>query len=735
MKPDGRILGPVIAASILALLICCTSCHEGGTKSDGIDGEQEPRPPVEARAEAFGLFYREQTERILLAFNRFAVADDAVPATVFGKHAIAREGNIFEVVPGPNDNNAIGYSVFTTYQAYKVFRSRDLALSLIRLFEGLVFFEAVSGHPGITSREVLPGWTRVMDGVNGTIERTAGGVPVTPPVAYPEDLEAEILETFYDGVVFTYRENPLEYYYNFKAVNEIGDFAHTFVFSQPPDYLTISNCCSSWMITKTGPWEGAFWGNHNSRDNFSDLAFGYLAAWECSEDPEADADVRASAARAWEAGRRIGDNIVDHGMTIMTVGEAGGYDELIPSGEVRPDGETEWQDLGSMASCQMAYLAQAISSEGLDWPPPAIPLPGSIEHEYLADLFEQLGIILPLPERHCFCLNGAYLGKSWGDLLQMEILGFPWIEVAEVLSCFVPDLFPNLFGGMMDDFNELELGAAGVCYYARLAGKPDLYDSARDALSELLDVHRILAELVYDILIDDDRSAWMVEISMDGRVNDPRPAMIKDSGEQLYTAAVLARMFGIEASEEHFEDFALGTSRNAWIEGQLARPDTVPWPLLTDDQIEARIEESLARKEPWIVDRYREAYPDGPPVRRAGDGYEAIGPDGEWMATENPRHEWFGAFKLWFEIPLCLFDPFTLDCSWALLGCSAADIDGSGLADEADRTLFNDAWEEYGEGARCTESNAWCDGADLDRSGRLDTEDRFFMEAAQGCWY
>jgi len=198
----------------------------------------------------------------LTSINRFGIAGDAVMGNTFIKNAIAKTGNHYEVTFGPEGNNPFGAAAFTTWNLYQVLGGRDYELSLIRMFEGLSFNEAVSGHPGLTTREALPGWTRIMDGINGTVTRTKMGLPVTPPVTYPAQLEQEILEAFFRGVVFTYRENPEEFMFNLKPANELVDFAITYVFDElehDPPFLRVSDCCSSFMVSQRGPWTGASW--------------------------------------------------------------------------------------------------------------------------------------------------------------------------------------------------------------------------------------------------------------------------------------------------------------------------------------------------------------------------------------------------------------------------------------------------------------------------------------------
>jgi hypothetical protein len=84
------------------------------TRSDAAAESVTPVHP-EAAARAFRLYYRERVERAV----------------------VARTGQAFEVVVGPNDSNAIGVSVWNTWMAYRVFGSRTLALSLVRMFDGL----------------------------------------------------------------------------------------------------------------------------------------------------------------------------------------------------------------------------------------------------------------------------------------------------------------------------------------------------------------------------------------------------------------------------------------------------------------------------------------------------------------------------------------------------------------------------------------------------------------------
>jgi hypothetical protein len=694
------------------------------------DTEMPPPPNPNAKADAFRLFYKERAERTILAFNRHAMAGDAVFATTFNKMAIAKTGDDWEVVPGPTDNNAIGMSTYATWKLYQAIGGRKLELSLIRMFEGLAFNEAVTGHSGITVREALPGWRLVLDGIAGTVERTRDGNPVTTPWPYAPELEQEILDTFYSGVVFTYRNDPLEYYFNLKAINELNDYALTWVFDGMPDFLRISNCCSSWMISKKGEWTGSFWGNHNSRDNFTDYAMGYLAAFEAeSLESQLPDDLAAAAIHAANAARLTGDRIVSDDNIQMTVPEGSDYEVFVPGGQVRPDGMTEWQDLGSLASCQMAYLASAISTNGLSAPVPVIPLPGAIETSAIKLLFDMLGITLPPPAIDCRSVDDAFFGATWTDIMNYEVLGVPWYDIAKAIAGIWPDLFPSLVGSAMDDFKELQLGAVGLSYYSRQTGDTQLFEESRQALKSLIEMQRVLAELVYGLRSNPDSFQRIAQSGGAAELD----RVVRDATEMLYYAATYARMFDIYSPLDDFQGFADEEAQGNYLMSWLSRSDTASWTLLSDEEIQTQITQALSNTDSWIQQRYTDRFGDTFPIRRAGDGYECIQPGDVWGPTENPHHDWFGGFRLWFTAPLCVFATDTLDCSWAKLGCAPADLDGSGAVDAADLATFGNAWTTWGEGATCSAGNAWCDGADLDRNGSLDTEDQGYMNAAQGC--
>ena len=364
----------LIAATLALVVASGTGCLDRGRRSagdaapgdaasgdlspgDGADGdrgpadEELPPPPVlegnnSSRALGFQLFYRERLNRHLILLNRFNIAGDAVFAHAIANNRVAKSGNEYEVVVGPNDNNSIGKITYEVAQAFEVFGGHELELTLIRLLEGLVFLEAVSGHPGLTERMALPGWTLTLDGVSDTVTRTRQGVSIIPPVVYSPALETAILDTFFAGTRFTYLEDPLDQYALRYPIARMDDYAVTFVFSGLPTFLRISNCCASYIISQKGEWQGAYWSNHNSRDNFPDLMMGYLAAIDLLRDPELPSDLWIAAERARVAGERVGARVVGDGNKLMTVSEFKSYDDLVPGGQTRPDGRQETEDLG-----------------------------------------------------------------------------------------------------------------------------------------------------------------------------------------------------------------------------------------------------------------------------------------------------------------------------------------------------------------------------------------------------
>jgi hypothetical protein len=705
---------------------------------DDDDNDDDTGPPINpnAKADAFNLFYRERSARTALAVNRFTMSGDAVAANNFELMEVARDGDEYQVVAGPEGNNKFGYSAFTSWKLYQAIGGRNLELTLIRMFEGIVFNEAVTGHSGLTTREAFPGWTRTMDGINGTITRTKWGTPISGPVIYPTALEQEILDTFYDGVTFTYRENPEEFLFNYKAISELTTFALTYVFEAldfAPPFMRVSDCCSSFMVPQIGDWQQGYWGNHNSRDNFTDYAMGFITAFEAEIDPDAPADVRAAAANAAEAARRIGDNIIANDSRLMTVDEWHDYNTLTVAGNMNPDGEVEWQDLGSIAACQSVYLAKAISTDGLDVPVPELPMPGAVETDAIKKLFHDLGLPEPLlPVMTCKRIDDAFIGIGWGEILNFEIFGIKWHVWGELVANFAPDLFPSLFGSMMDDLQELVLGAVGLCYYAQVTDKPELFEEAKQTMSNLVELQIVAARLVYGTTKD----PWSRAMAENAYGVEAVARTIKSTDEAVYRSAIWAYMFGIEWPFEDFQEFTLGNERTDFIESMNDIPDTQTWPLMTDqeiyDTVEARLTATLSRA-PWRVDRYRARFDHDPPIRRAGNGYEALGPDDQWHPTENPRHLHFQEHRLWHEAPLCVMAPGVLNCEWAAIGCAPGDLNNDEIVDNDDLILFNDAWAQYGDDTDCTSGNGWCGGADFNRNGHLDESDQGYIHAARGC--
>ena len=243
-------------------------------------------------------------------------------------------------------------------------------------------------------------------------------------------------------------------------------------------------------------------------------------------------------------------------------------------------------------------------------------------------------------------------------------------------------------------------------------------------------LQKILARLVY------------------GAAQDPaivrglRPSVVEEqmkaADEMLYRGAVYARMFGLDSSPDDLKEFALGHASTTYLEGCLNRTDTQAWVLKSDPEIATEIEaelDALMDRAPWRVSRYRQRFGYTYPVRRAGDGYECIGPDDHWTPAENPHHEPFNvpSIGLWFEAPLSVQRPETLDCTWAKRGCTPADLDGSGEVDETDMEQFLSSWDLHGQGAICSTANGQCDGADIDGNGFLNEEDLAYMQAAVGC--
>ena len=712
-----------VAAVILAsvVLVGLPGCGNGvqavpdATGDPAVDVWVPPAPAPVAATRAFRLYYRERVERAIVAYNRFMLFGGTTFGSTIGKVGVSRTGDQWEVVPGPNDNNHIGASVWATWYAYKVFRSRTLALTLIRMFEGLAFLEAISGHGGVTARMVYPGWTRSVDGVAGTVQLTRLGDPAVPPVPPDANLEKEVLAAFFDGVRITYRENPEDILLNYMPVQEVGPYSVTYSFSMLPHYLRVSDCCTSLMRTPAPhPWEGAFWGNHNSRDNFPDLGLGFVAAMATKDDEEADQDLRMAAARAWEAGRRIGDLIQTHDGKLMTVDEHHPYDTLVVAGALRPDGETEAEDLGSLSDCQMVFLARALSSAGLGLPLPVLPAPGSVEKFFAGLLGEDSGCAEPGEIQQCTNLGDAYCGKTWGNIHELEIAGTPWLELARSLEEETPGTAELLMGSFQDDFHEKTLASLALVDYARTAGDEALLEAGLTAVADITRLMRTFADIIYT------------------RTNPGQRT------RKRYQAALVDAQAGLEVEWSDLDDFAPALQQIERLEAMLDLQETTVKALLTDEEILQIVEERLADRSKTVRDRYRDAYGETPPVRRSGEGYEARGHrEGElwpWAPVDNPNHFHLGHVELLEALPLCITNPELLDCTWARLGCERPDLNQDGQVDEVDQGLFDEGSVQH-MSVSCGLENEWCGGADLDRSGIVDETDTAFMKAAAGCHY
>jgi hypothetical protein len=678
--------------------------------ADTDTGLARPVANSEAAALGFQLYYRERVDRLLGVWNRFMMVGDTGFGVTIGRTAVARDGDAWELVPGPTDNNLIGTSTWTTWYAYRLFRTRALALSLVRMFDGLVFLESTSGHPGVTARMVYPGWTRVVDGAAATAVRTRGGIVVGAPTEPAAALNAELLATFWPGGRWTYREDPSETFFSHYPAADLTAYAITYSFDALPTYLRVSDCCTSLMRTPAPhPWEGAFWGNHNSRDNFPDLGLGFVAALAASRDPEAAPEVRAAALRAVAAGQRVGDLMVGHD-AIMTVDEHHDYDTLVVSGHVRPDGETEIEDLGSLDNCGTAYLARALATSGLALPVPAAPLPGSLERILVGALGGLVDCPLPEGVRECQGLDEAYCGLSWGTLHLLPIAGRPWLELIEELDVDSPGAAEQFIGSFQDDYFEVTTGMLAVLEYARASGQPDLAAEAQRSLGDMTGQMRRFADVLWTRTAPERRA------------------------ERRFEAALLDGAGGLPVVGADVDGLRREAARLQHIEALLEVPEAVAAPLKTDIQIREEIAARLPGKSETVRARYAAAYGDTPPLRRAGDGYEARGvPEAlhPWRAVARPRHVNYGGFRLLEGLPLCVHSPELIDCTWAALGCAGADVDGDGRVGEADAAAVRAKVGERG----CGPASGWCGRADLDRTGAVDAMDVAFAEAAQGCWY
>lgn len=678
------------------------------------DGIERPVEDPEAAGRAFRLYYRERVERTIIAFNRFMVFGDTTFGINIRKAGISRQGDTFEVIPGPNDNNSIGSSARATWYAYRIFHSRPLALTLVRMFDGLAFIATMTGHDGVTGRNAYPNWTLDLDGDADTVARTRAGTPITPPSPPDPALEAEIMATLFDGVHITYRGEPEDILLNYMPAQEVGPYAVTYGFSMLPPYLRISDCCTSMMQVPQGyTWEGAFWSNHNSRDNFPDLAFGYVAALEAMNDPEADPDVRAAAARAWQAGQMVGDSVQDNGSRIMTVSEFEAYDQLIPSGEVRPDGSTEAEDLGSMSDCQMTFLARALSSDGLALPLPELPKPGAMDNLVSPYLDPWSGCPPEGTTLTCTSLAEAICGKNWSGLNELTIDNKGLLDVVREAEDSSPGSANMVLGGFYGNYDQPVNALLGLCEYARVTGNSALLAEATAAMQQMTDLSRTFADLIY------------------GNISPETQA------HKRYLTALIDGQAGLVPSATDLGDFAPAEQQMSRLEGVLDLQDTPAAVLLTDEQIAQQVHDTLSGKSSQVQTRYTNAWGTTPPLRRTAEGYEAriYGPDGpgDWHAVDNPHHLVFGGIELLEALPLCITSPGTLDCTWARLGCARPDLNADGTVDTTDVDLFQQA--SLLTSANCDDENEWCGGADLDHTGLVDETDTAFMEAAQGCHY
>lgn len=692
----------------LALALLIAGCTDEG---DGAPSDTDEAPHVVdpvAAGRAFKLYYRERTERVLLSFERFGAFGDTSFAVVNGRADVSRSGDTWEIVPGPKDNNLVGTSVQSLWAAYKVFGGRPLELALIRHFQGLAWQEAMTGIPGMTNREALPGWTRVIDGAAGTQTRTRDGAPITRP-APDVDIHDEVLATFFADGTWTYREDPHETFFSHLPVADLESYAITMSFPDPR-FLRVSDCCSSFMRVPDGrPWAGAYWGNHNSRDNLPDLMLGHLAAQAAAADPDVPDDVRRAAEAAVAAGERVADLVMANGNTVMTVDEFHDDDTLVPSGGIRPHGLSEGQDLGTLEACPNVFLTATLATGGLTYPPPDLPMSPGIE-ELLLDAVGSGGISCTIETpRTCSGLEDAFCGYTWSTMEEIEIFGQPLLELAKNLG---PATAAGLLGSLQNDYDDVVEAMTGVVQHARNVGDKDMEADARLQARAMTDTMRAFADVIFT-------------------PDDPGRA------EQRYEAAVFDAIVGADVIPEDLGDLSIEESRVAGIEQLLVLGDTSPWPLVDDATILARVNAELVAlgnhpsgRSDVIRDRYADAYGDQPPLRRAGEAYEARTAESGWHAVENPRHTRVGGLELWQALPICLSRPDLLDCAWAARGCKPADLDGDGVVTTADRAALDGI---FVDGKTCGADG--CGGADIDGSGTLDALDTAFEDAAIGCWY
>jgi hypothetical protein len=688
---------------------------EDGASEASDSGEVQPDTlNIEAASLGFKLFYKERVERAVIASQRFTLFGGPLFASNIGKIGIARNGSDFEVVPGPTDNNQIGITVWTTYNAWRIFRTKTLELALLRLLNGLIFFEQITGHPGVTSRMVYPGWTMTIDGLSNSVSYLRRSSPLTPPAFVDPALENEVIRALFRDVRITYRLEPDDFLFNYMPAVEPGPYAVTYSFSALPVFLRSSDCCCSLMRTpEPYLWAGAFWGNHNSRDNFPDLAFGFITAMRIVEEGLVPPEVMDAARKAVEASKRIGDLIVANS-AIMTVDEHHTYDVLVPSGSVRPDGETENEDLGTLADCQMAFLAHAISSKGLSYPPEPVKAPGSIEYLLVDTLGDLVECQKPDYPRICTSLHEAFCGRTWADMDQMKINGTPWLDLVRQIEESSPGSAEKLIGSFQDDFYEITLAVMALVEYADTVHDEALGADAREVLKELVALMREFADIIY---------------------KKTKPAQYK---ERLYRAALFEAWAGLkDARIEDLGNLEPEEAQIARFEGLLSMPDTSTAPLMTQQQIDDAVRNELSGASASVQKRYKDAYGEEVPIRVSSNGYEARGypeQDYPWRQVETPHHLVTGGLELLYAIGLCERMKDVVDCSWARLGCSYADVNKDGKVDEIDSALFSTARTAFSS-VPCNASNYNCGQADLDRNGWVDDMDEAFLNASKGCYY
>jgi hypothetical protein len=714
-------------AWLLAFGVLGCGATDRGTPTDdvGSDTAAETTPDahegapvnVEAATRAFRLYYRERLHRVITAYNRYGMFGDSTFGINVNQFDYARRGSEIEVIPHTDKNNFIGTATFAVYHAHRIFGSRETELTLLRMLEGLVFFAEVTGHPGLTSRQAQPAWTRVMDGIAGEVRRTRLGEPVAHPASPSADLEAEILDTFYRGLRITYRENPEDAMFSFEPAVRPAQYAIIYSLDERPDFIRLSDCCASWMRVPDGEkWAGAYWQNHNSRDNLPDIGLGYVAARLAAEDATMSTRVREAARRAVEAGHDIGDQIFDHGGNMMTVDETHPYDELVVSGLVRPHGLPENEDLGSLANCPDAYLARAISSDGLSLPVPELPVPGAATVE---GMITAGAIDCTAVTRTCTTLDDAFCGLTWDAMDELQLGGLPVLDVIATLEQATPGTAQKLLGAFQGDYDDIVEAMMAIVHYAQATGTgdPDLALAARRAVKSMSDGMRSYADVIWP---------------------DPEAP---DRVEQRYEAAVFDALAGADVVLADLDDFGLEEERTAAIEAALAFEDTEPWPLMTDEEITTAVEDQLRHlidqahpsgRGEAVVQRYREQWGEKPPLRRTPHGYEARTSRTDWHTVEVPRHVRVRDYYLLQALPICETAPNVLDCRWAVLGCERPDLTGDGLVDADDRAQFAAGFRS---GHPCGAGDAWCHGLDLDRSGALDDLDQAFLAAADGCHY